>query len=218
VGKGVLWKANTSVWNKTIAKKFNTTTMSDGKVRHADTTTWYDNYPMEEVSHQDFDVVWTQAYNASGVKLDAATWGDHPRSGDSIGFIGLFGFDNTAMKNYVAGGVVQAVKVLVKLIDPSHAGNPDVRFGAHIYTSKPASASWASINQSYIKQEKFYQTGGDIERWVELPSTAWILGDMGGIAIWSPANTAANSARFAGKTTSNGVNSYVSKLHLQVLK
>ena len=46
-------------------------------VKHWDAVNngWQLNYPMEQSQQQTFNVVWTQAYNKSGTKLDSATWG-----------------------------------------------------------------------------------------------------------------------------------------------
>lgn len=218
MGKGELLKANATAWSKSQSQKMNATTASDGKVQHANATTWFDNYPMETVQEQYFNVVWTQAYNGSGVKLDAATWGDHPRAGDSIGFRGLWGFDNAAMKSFVGTGTIQKLQVEVMFDDPSHAGNPSLRFGAHIYKSKPSSANWNDINNLYTTDSQFMQTGSNYTRWITLPNAAWIDGNMGGMAVWATANTAGNSARFAGKTTSHSMNSFNTRLLIQVLK
>jgi hypothetical protein len=215
---GVVYKFNASTWSKSQSKKMNATTITDGKIRHANATTWYDNYPMEQLYEQYFNVVWTQGYTGSGEKLDTATWGDHPRSGDSVDFIGLFGFDRAAMQSFVSTGTIQEIKIEVMFDDPSHSGNPQVTFGAHIYTSKPTTANWDYINNAYTVTSTFTQTGSDFTRWIILPDAAWIGGDMGGVAIWSPSATAANSARFAGKTTSHDLNTFNTRLYIQVLK
>lgn len=192
--------------------------ITDGKVQHANATTWFDNYPMETSQSQTFNVVWTQAYNGSGVKLDPATWGDHPRAGDSIGFIGLWGFDNTALKSFVSTGTIQKIEYTIMFDDPSHAGNPSLRFGAHIYKSKPTNTSWDDINNLYTTDSQFNQTGSNYTRTISLPIGAWIGGNMGGLTVWATSNTAGNSARFAGKTTSHSMNAYNSTLKITVLK
>jgi hypothetical protein len=217
MGKGVLYKANGSAWSKSQAKKANGSAWSNGKVQHANGSVWYDNFPMEQVYTQTFNVVWTQAYNGSGVKLDAATWGDHPRSGDSVNFQGLFGFDRNAMVAFVAGGVVQSLKFTCMFDDPSHAGNPTVNFCPHVYTSKPNSWSAANLNKNYKATSQFYQTGADFARTITLPVSAWNNVNMSGVAIYGT-TAAGDSARFAGKTTSHGMNAYTSKLEIQVLK
>src|SRR3954462_12657519 len=98
---GVLYKASATAWTKSTCKKFSATGVEDGIVKHASATAWYKNYPMEQVYEQYFNVTWTHGYNGSGVKLDDATWGDHPRSGDATSnFYGLWGFDTTAIKSF----------------------------------------------------------------------------------------------------------------------
>lgn len=218
MSKGVLYKFNASSPSKSQSKKFSASSSSDGKVRHADASNWYDNYPMEQVYEQYFNVVWTQGYNGSGAKLDPATWGDHPRSGDTIDFHGLWGFDRTAMRDFVANGVVQDLQIVVRFDDPSHAGNPDAEFYPHNYTSKPSSYSSTRATKSYKKSETFNQTGSDYTRWVKLPVEAWWNGDLAGIVVSAPSATGANSARFAGKTSSHNLSSYTTKLFIQVLK
>jgi hypothetical protein len=218
MGKGVLYKANANSWSDSICTKMNASIKSFGVIRHANATTWYDNYPMEQLQEQYFDVVWTQAYNSSGQKLDAATWGDHPRAGDSVGFRGLWGFDNTAMKNFVGSGVIQKIQIEVKFDDPSHAGNPSLKFGAHINKTKPNTSSWDDINNLYLTSNTFNQTGSDYTRWITLPNAAWLGGNMAGVAVWASSNTAANSARFAGKTTSHNLSWFNTRLLIQVLK
>jgi hypothetical protein len=215
--KGVLYKANATGWSKSVSKKMNATTISDGKVRHADATTWYDNYPMETLQEQYFDVVWTHAYNGSGAKLDQTTWGDHPRSGDTIDFKGAWGFDRTAMKNFVANGKVQWIQLEVKFIDPSHAGNPDVWFAPHTYTSKPPSWNEGNVNTSFQEKVTFTQTGADIVRHIFFDSGAWLNGNLAGFRADGMAEPS-DSCRFAGKTTSHGVNAFVSRILIQVLK
>jgi hypothetical protein len=196
------------------------TTVLDGRVKHANATTWYDNYPMEQVFTDTFDVTWTQGFNGSAVKLDSATYGNHPRSGDSINFHGFFGFDRPAMQSFVGTGVVQSLKITVMFIDPSHSGNPIVNFGPHTYlnwTEAVNAGNFNKLNKSIKTTSQFFQTGGNFTRTISLPVSAWSGGQMGGVGIWGDA-TAANSARFAGDATSNGVTAYTTKLEIQVLK
>jgi hypothetical protein len=214
---GVLYKYNATTWSKSQAKKSNASTISDGVVRHANASTWFDNYPMEQLYDQTFDVVWTQGYNGAGAKLDAATWGDHPKSGDTIDFKGAWGFDRNAMRDFVADGVVQWVKIQVKFIDPAHAGNPDVWFAPHTYTAKPAEWSEANVNTAYQVHEIYTQTGGDIIRTMTFPAEAWLDGNLGGFRADGSA-AAADSATFAGVTTSHGITAFNSRITIQVLK
>jgi hypothetical protein len=220
LGKGYLYKSTATTWSKSTCKYSNKagTTMLDGTVQHSDGASWHSNYPMEQLYEQYFNVVWTQAYNGSGVKLDAGTWGDHPRCGDTANFRGLWGFDNAAMKSFVSGGIVQGIQIEVMFDDPSHTGNPDTIFGVHIYKSKPTSATMDNINTLYTTASKFTQTGSDFRRWITLPTNAWIGGDMGGVAVWAAAATAVNSARFAGDTTSHNLDAFNTRLWIQVMK
>jgi hypothetical protein len=215
--KGELLKFNATTYSKSTCNKMSASAITDGKVQHADATTWFDNYPMETLQEQYFDVVWTHAYNGSGVKLDQATWGDHPRSGDTIDFKGAWGFDRTAMRNFVANGKVQWIQLEVKFIDPSHAGNPDVWFAPHTYTSKPASWNEGNVNTTYQEKQTFNQTGADYVRHIFFDSGAWLNGNLAGFRADGMAEPS-DSVRFAGKTTSHGVNAFVSRILIQVLK
>ena len=214
---GVLYKANATAWTKSQSKKANATVVSDGNVKHANATTWFKNYPMEQVFTQSFGVVWTHAYNGSGVQLDPATWGDHPRAGDSVNFQGLFGFDRSAMQTFVGTGVIQSIKFTCMFDDPSHAGNPIVNFAPHVYTAKPSSYNGVNANKNFSAQSTFVQSGADYTRTITLPIGAWLSGNMGGILIYADA-TAGNSVRFAGKTTSHTLNAYNSIIEISVLK
>lgn len=218
MSEGALEKSNATTWSDSICKKSTASAWSDGVIKHSDGTTWHDNYPMEQLYEQYFNVSWTQAYNGTGVKLDTATWGVHPRVGDTIGFMGFFGFDNAALKNFVGNGVVTGLQIEVMFDDPEHIQHPDVKFAAHTYTSKPSSASWNAIKTAYFSQSKFWQTGEDFKRWVSLPVGAWSNGEMAGVAVFAAENIAANSARFAGNVTSHGLNAFNTRLFVQVLK
>lgn len=216
---GVLYKASATAWTKSVAKKFSATGVEDGLVKHADATAWYKNYPMEQLYDQYFDVQWTHGYNGSGVKLDDATWGDHPRSGDATSnFYGLWGFDNAAIKAFVGTGVIQALQIEVMFDDPTHTSNPIVNFFPHTYQSMPASYSGNYGNTTYTTQSTFVQTGADFSRWIVMPVAAYLAGSLGGIVCHAPTATAGNSCRFAGKTTSNGLNGFNTRLWVQVLK
>ena len=217
---GVLYKYNATTWSKSQAKKYNASVISDGKVRHANATAWFDNYPMEQVFTDTFDVTWTQAFNGSAVKLDSATYGNHPRSGDSVNFHGFFGFDRPAMQAFVANGIVQSIEITVMFADPSHGGNPIVNFSPHTYlnwTEAVNAGNFNKLNKNIKTTSTFVQTGGNFERTISLPVSAWSGGQMGGVGIWGTA-TAANSARFAGDITSHNLNAYTTKLEIQVLK
>lgn len=218
MAKGAFVKANTSTWSNTICKKFTTNTMNDGKIMHANMTTWSDNYPQEGLEEtQYFDAVWTQSYNGSGVLLDPPTWGDHPRSGDSIDFKGAWGFNRTAMTDFVGNGSIQSLQIEVKFIDPSHAGNPEVWFAPHVYTSKPPSWNEVNVSTTYQVKSTFTQTGGNFTRWISFLPAAWMGGNMAGIRI-DGRSEPSGSAVFAGKTTSNGITAFNTRLLIRVLR
>jgi hypothetical protein len=222
--KGVVYKCNGSTWSKSVVKDTSNgtgTTYDEGFIQHYSATekTWHENYPMEQLYEAYFNAQWTQGYKyATGQILDTATWGDHPRCGDATAnFCGLWGFDRAAMQAFVADGVVQDIQIEVMFDDPSHAGNPYVYFFPHVYTSKPSSWSGYNANSTYKTYSQFNQTGADYTRWIKLPVGAWLGGSMGGVVVHADA-TAANSARFAGKTTSHSLNGFNTRLWIQVLK
>jgi hypothetical protein len=213
-----LLMATASTWNKSQSKKMNASTFNDGRVQSANGSTWFDNYPMETLHEQYFNATWTHGTNGSGVMLDSATWGDHPRSGDSINFHGFFGFNRTALRNFVEGGVIQDIQIQVRAIAVTHAGHPDVRFISHNFTSKPSSVNIGSLSKTNWQQEKFNQTGSNITRWVKIPISHWNGGNFAGVVVYAPSATAANSLRFAGLTTSHSVTGYNTRLFISVLK
>jgi hypothetical protein len=213
-----LLMANATTWKKSQSQKMTATAVNDGRIQSANATTWFDNYPMEQEFTQTFNATWTHGYNGSGVLLDLATWGDHPRSGDSINFHGLFGFNRTAMRDFVANGQVLSLEAEIRAIAVTHAGHPDARFGGHNFTSKPSSLTISSLNKTTFKEEKFNQTGSNITRWVQLPVALWNGGNFAGVSVWAPSATAANSQRYAGLTTSHSVTGFTSKIRIRVLK
>lgn len=216
---GVLYKSNGTTWTKSVNKRMNGTATTDGIVKHSNGSTWYNNYPMEQLYESYFNVTWTHGYNGSGVKLDETTWGNHPRSGDATSnFYGLWGFDRVAMQNFVSTGIVQNIQIEVMFDDPSHTSNPVVNFFPHTYTALPASYSGTYGNTTYTQQETFVQTGADFTRWVTLPVGAWLSGNFAGVVCHAPSATAGNSCRFAGTTTSNGLNGFNTRVLIQVLK
>lgn len=213
--KGVLYKFNATTWSKSQSKKMSATAITDGKVRHANATTWYDNYPMEQEYTQLFNVTWTQGYNGSGVKLDPATWGDDLFTGDTVDFHSMLGFDKTAIQNFVANGSILSVKMVINLKDTSTNGSPDVYFCPHVYSSAPSSLDLNNWNKSYLSSFQFpnKQVGG---YWITLtkdhiknPNTGVFFN---GIAMYAHTATAEDSGRWNGKS------SYTSKLEIKVLK
>jgi len=218
MGKGEFQKEADTTWSDTQAKKFNAKTGTTGKVMHSSSNAWHENYPQTNVYEQYFNVTWTQGYNGSGTKLDYGVWGEHPKAGDTFGFIGLFGFNNADLKNFVAGGVVQNMQIEVAIDSPSSGADPDIYFGTHTYWSKPESTEWAFIDSQYKTLSKFVNYGYDYRKWVSIPVLGWWNGSMGGVACWGETSTAADAARFAGKSTSHGMVGFNTRLFIKVLK
>ena len=215
MANGLFQRCNGSRWTNTVQKKCNGSVWSDGRIRHCDGSNWYDKYPNKTTEEKYFNVVWTHAANKNGIMLDAATWGDHPRAGDTVGFTGFFGFDRPAMQAFVGTSTILSIQLELLFIDPSHAGNPLCEFYPHVYLSKPTGFETRRVFKEHMTTSKFNQTGTNILRWIHMPVSAWMGGDMGGIAVGA-AWTAANSARFAGKTSSHGVSAFNSRLYIKV--
>lgn len=220
---GVIYKCiDGKSWEKTIVQDTgnSSTTFDTGTIKHCDDgKKWYWNYPMERSYEQYFNVTWSQSYKWNGDKVTVSVDGDHVRAGDTEGYIGMFGFDNTAMKKFVAGGLVQSLMIQVMYDDPSDTRKPNVFFAAHDRKTKPNTANFLNIWESFKTQKEFENTSDNYySTWVYLPIANWLDGEMGGIAVWGLANTTANYARFAGKTTANGFSGYNTRLFIKVLK
>jgi len=215
--KGVLYKANASAWSKTIAKKFNATTMTDGKVRHANATTWFDNYPMEELFTQTFNATWSQGFLGSGTRLDDTAWYGNIITGSTTNYRGMYGFNKSAIQNFISGGTVTALKLLVNCYETTANGSPDIVIGKHSYSSEP-SGSWnGSTNADWGDSSAFHIPNQGIGGyWITLKPTQATLADqttaIGGIALRGATATNEDMGKF------NGVNSFTTKLEITVLK
>ena len=108
---GVLYKFNASTWSKSVAKKFNATTVSDGQVKHANATTWYKNYPMETLQTQTFHATWSNGWRGDGVKLDLGVWNHNILVGSPTNYMGMYGFDKTAIQNFLSLSLVCLTKL-----------------------------------------------------------------------------------------------------------
>ena len=223
MGDGVIWKCiDGKSWAKTTVQDTgNSSDVFDaGKIMHCEKgNKWYWNFPMERSYEQYFNATWTQGYMGSGTKLSTSTYGDHPRAGDTEGFIGMWGFDNTAMKKFVADGVIQSLQIQVVYDDPSGTAVPDIKFAADDRKTEPNVANFLNIWESFSTERTFTNTADNYySTWVILPVANWLNGDMGGVACWGKTNTASDYARFAGKTTSGGLTGYNTRLFIKVLK
>lgn len=222
MGVGVVYKCvDGKSWAKsTVMDTGNTSTTFDaGKVRHCDDgVVWYDNYPMEKPYEQYFNATWTQSYNESGVKLDTKVHGDHLKAGDTYGFIGMWGFNNTDIKKFVADGVITSLMIEVMYDTPADNHDPTVYFAAHDRKTEPNVADFLNIWESFKTTKVFNSASADYKTWVTLPVDNWLDGEMGGVAVWGASDTVGNYARFAGKTTSNGLNGFNTRLFVKVLK
>jgi hypothetical protein len=216
MGKGVLYKANMTTWSKTFAKKFTTTTMSDGKVRHADAANWYDNYPMEELFTETFNATWSQGWLGSGTRLDDGVWQGNIITGSTNNYRGMFGFNQGAIQNFISGGTVTALKLLINCYETTTNGAPDVVIGKHSYASEP-SGTWTGQNVDWGDQSSLHVPNQGLGGyWVTLKPTQATLANMttaiGGIALKGASATNEDMGKFSG------VSSFTTQLQITVLK
>lgn len=212
--KGVLYKFNASTWSKSQSKKMSATAISDGKVRHANATTWFDNYPMEQSYTDTFNASWSQGYRGDGVALDDGVWNSNIITGSTTNYRGLFGFNKTAIANFIAGGTVTAASIRINCYETTTNGSPDIQLGKHSFTSEPSSyngttnTNWTDLKDFHINNQV---TGAYT---VTLnPSQILINGvAIGGIALRGQAATDENMGKFSG------VNTFTTYLTITVLK
>jgi len=219
LGKGVLWKANTIDWTKTFAKKFNATTMTDGKVRHADTANWYDNYPMEQYFTQTFDATWSQGWIGNGTRLDDGVWQGNILTASTSNYRGMLGFNQGAIQAFLGSGNfgnVTNAKLWINCYETTTNSSPDVLFGKHFYSSEP-SGTWTGQNVDWGDQSSLHVPNQALGGYmVNLNPSQITLSDrytaIGGFALRGATATNEDHGKF------NGVNSYTSKLEITVLK
>ena len=217
---GDLYKANATTWTKSVAKKFNATTVSDGNVKHANATTWYKNYPMETLQTQTFHATWSNGWRGDGVKLDLGVWNHNILVGSTTNYMGMYGFDKTAIQNFLKPNVdfggVQSAKLYIYCYETTTNGAPDVAIGKHSYTSEPT-GTWSGANADYGNGTLLHvpnqALGGYV---VTLPVAQITLADkrtaIGGIAMKGQTATDENHGKF------KGYNTYDVRLEVTVLK
>lgn len=217
MGKGVLYKFNASTWSKSQAKKFNATTISNGKVRHANASDWFDNYPMEQSYTETFNATWSQGYNGSGTALDAGVWQGNIITGSTTNYKGMFGFNQSAIQNFISGGTVTELKLHINCYETTTNGAPDITIGKHSYSSKP-SGSWnGTTNADWGDYKSFHINNQAVGGyWITLNPTQATLANqttaIGGIALRGATATNEDMGKF------NGVNSFTTQLQITVLK
>lgn len=218
--KGVLYKFNASTWSKSQAKKFNATTISDGKVRHANATTWYDNYPMEQSYTQTFNATWSQGWRGDGVRLDDGVWQGNIITGSTTNYKGMYGFDKTAIQNFLGTGQfgnVTSAKLLVNCYEMASGGAPDVVFGKHSYASEPAGNWDGATNTDWGDSSSLHINNGAVGGyWITLNPTQITMADgitaIGGIALRGATALNEDMAKF------NTIGTFTTKLEITVLK
>lgn len=202
--KGVLYKANATVWTKSQNKKSNATTISDGKVKHANATTWYDNYPMEVETTATFHATWSNGWRGDGVKLDKGVWAGNILVGSTTNYMGMYGFDKNAIQTFLKpntdfGGVTKALLYLY-CYETTTNGSPDVSIGKHSYTSEP-SGTWNGANTDYGNGTLLHVPNQSLKEYiVTLPNAQITMADkrtaIGGIAMKGQTATDENHGKF----------------------
>jgi hypothetical protein len=211
---GKLYKFNASTYSKSVAKKFNATSISDGKVRHANASTWYDNYPMEQEYTQNFNATWSQGWRGDGVRLDDTAWFGRVLTGSTTNYRGMYGFNKTAIENFIAGGTVTKARFHVHCRETTTNGSPDVKIGKHTYTSEP-SGTWTGQNAYWTDYSTLHVPNQAIGGyWVDLKTSQIHVNGvvLGGIAMMGMSATAEDLGHFSGVTE------FTTQLQITVLK
>lgn len=214
MGKGVLYKFNASTWSKSQAKKMNASAISEGKVRHADASSWFDNFPMEQEYTENFKATWSQGWMGDGTRLDDTAWYNRIITGSTTGYRGMYGFNKSAIQSFIADGTVTKARFLVNCYETTTNGSPDVHIGKHTYTSEP-SGSWTGQNASWTDYSTLHvpnqATGG---YWVDLKTSQILYNGavIGGLALKGASNTAEDMGKFSSYSD------YDTLLQITVLK
>jgi hypothetical protein len=220
MGKGVLYKYTTSSESKSICKKYTTNAESDGRIYHYDTANQYENYPMEQLYTQTFNATWSQGFRGDGVRLDDGVWQGNVLTGSTTNYRGMFGFNKTAIQNFLGPGDfgnVTSAKLWINCYEGTTNGSPDIVIGKHSYASEPSgnwngttNADWGDTSTLHIPNGAW---GGYV---VTLKNTQITMTDrrtaIGGIALRGATALNEDSAKF------NGVSSYNTRLEITVLK
>lgn len=216
MAKGELLKANATTWTKSTANKMSASVITDGVVQHANATTWFDNYPMVQEYTQTFNATWSQGFRGDGVKLDDTAWYGNIITGSTTNYRGLYGFNKTAISNFIAGGTVTAAKFHCNCYETTSNGSPDVVIGKHSFGSEPSSwngstsADWGDSSNLHVPNGA---TGG---YWVTLNPTQMTLADkvtaISGIALKGATATNEDMGKF------NSVSTFTTQLQITVLK
>lgn len=219
MAKGVVYKSNGTTWSKSTVKDTGNTTSitwDDGVIKHYGGTTWYENYPMEQIYTQTFNATWSQGWKGDGVRLDDGVWKGNILVGSTTNFRGMLGFSQSAIASFIGSGVVQSARLLVNCYETTLNGAPDVQFGKHSYTAKPTGTWNGATNTDWGAYASLHVNNGATGGyWVTLNAAQIRMSNgaaLGGIALRGAAATDENHGKFSG------VSSYTSKLEITVLK
>jgi hypothetical protein len=215
MAKGVLYKYNATTYSKSQSKKMSATSITDGKVRHANATTWYDNYPMEQYYTQLFNATWSQGWMGDGTRLDDTAWYNRIITGSTTGYRGMYGFNKTAIANFIESGTVTAARLHLHCYETTTNGSPDVQFGKHSYSSEP-SGTWTGQNTDWTNYSSLHVPNQALGGyWVNLHPSQIRLSSgaaIGGITLRGESNTSENMGKFSSYTD------FTTQLEITVLK
>ena len=213
---GVLYKFNATTWSKSQSKKMSATAITEGQIRHANASTWYDNYPMEQMYTDYFNATWSQGWMGDGTRLDDTAWYGNIITGSTTNYRGMFGFKQSDIAAFIGNGVVQSARLHIHCYETTLNGSPDVQFGKHSYTSEPGgtwngatNTDWSGYSTLHVPNKA---TGG---YWVTLNPSQIRMSNgvaIGGIALRGESATSENMGKFSG------VGSYNTQLEITVLK
>lgn len=210
---GVLYKANASAWSKSVNKRFNASTVIDGNVKHANATTWFKNYPMQQYYTQQFNATWSQGWKGDGTRLDEGVWNENIITGSTTGFRGMLGFNQSAIQAFLAANVdygsVTSCRLLINCYETTTNGAPDVDIGKHSYNGLPA-GTWTGQNADWGDKSNLHVPNQALGGyWVTLHPTQITLADrrtaIGGIALRGLTNTDEDMGKFSGVKTFNSI-------------
>jgi hypothetical protein len=212
---GYLYKFNATTYSKSKSEFMSATSYFDGNIEHANATTWYDNYPMEQLYTEKFPAIWSQGWIGNGTKLDDTAWYNRIIVGSTNGYRGMYGFKQSDIAAFIGSGVVQSASLHLNCYETTTNGSPDVQFGKHSYTSEPA-GTWTGQNTDWTSYSSLHvpnqNTGGYT---VQLNPSQIRMSNgaaIGGIALRAESNTDENMGKFSSYTD------FLTELTITVLK
>lgn len=213
----LLQSSSATAWNEKLVQASSATAWNEKVVKVSNSTDWFLNYPRKKYITQNFSCTWTQSYQGDGVALYNGTfWLDDLVVGDDENFRALIGFNKNEIQDFISGGQVTSLKLLINLKETSLNGSPDVYFGKYSYGSEPASyTGQGDWGDQTLKQFPNKAYGG---YWVTLNPTQATLADgvtaISNICMKAKTANVEDMGRFNGKV----MGGYNSQLQITVYK